>query len=110
MQHMDNLIILKPKEASLTDFYAKVQQELENGQAKGKNVIVDLLSLPDLEISSLLKYQEIAALHIASGCSFVLVYDSVNFNELPESLHVTPTLQEAKDIIQMEDIERDLGF
>jgi hypothetical protein len=40
----------------------------------------------------------------------VLVADNVNFNAVPKNIILVPTLLEAHDIIEMEEIERDLGF
>ena len=45
-----------------------------------------------------------------SDKSFVLVTNAISYEDTPESLSVVPTLQEAKDVIEMEEIERDLGF
>ncbi|MDO7612128.1 MAG: ribonuclease Z, partial [Flavobacteriaceae bacterium] len=45
-----------------------------------------------------------------SAKSFVLVTNAISYEDTPESLSVVPTLQEAKDVIEMEEIERDLGF
>ena len=42
--------------------------------------------------------------------SFVIVATNVSIDEIDEKLIVVPTLQEARDIIEMEEIERDLGF
>ena len=42
--------------------------------------------------------------------SFVLINDAVGIDELPDELIVVPTLQEAEDMIQMDEIQRDLGF
>jgi len=39
-----------------------------------------------------------------------VVTNAININETPEEIIVVPSLQEAYDIIEMEDIERDLGF
>ena len=48
--------------------------------------------------------------HRGDNKSFVIVNDTINIDTVPDELMVVPTLQEAKDVIQMEDIERDLGF
>ena len=40
----------------------------------------------------------------------MIVTNTVNPDDIPEELFVVPTLQEAEDIIEMEEIERDLGF
>jgi len=34
----------------------------------------------------------------------------LSYDEVPEEISVVPTLQEAKDLIEMEEIERDLGI
>jgi restriction endonuclease S subunit len=46
----------------------------------------------------------------AKGKSFVIIQKRINIDDFPEVLNITPTLQEAKDILEMEAIERDLGF
>lgn len=46
----------------------------------------------------------------SNGMSFVVVKSGVDIDEFPETLNITPTLQEAEDIMEMEAIERDLGF
>ena len=46
----------------------------------------------------------------AKGKSFVIIQKRINIDDFPEILNITPTLQEAKDILEMEAIERDLGF
>jgi hypothetical protein len=40
----------------------------------------------------------------------VIVADGIDFTAVPESLVVVPTVLEAHDVIEMEEIERDLGF
>ena len=36
--------------------------------------------------------------------------DLIEMNDLVEDIFITPTVQEAKDVIEFEEIERDLGF
>lgn len=42
--------------------------------------------------------------------SFVMVCDGIEFDQVPDELIVVPTFKEAEDIIEMEEIERDLGI
>ncbi|CAN0606593.1 unnamed protein product, partial [Ectocarpus sp. 12 AP-2014] len=42
--------------------------------------------------------------------SFVLVSDKVSYDDVPEEINLVPTLQEARDVVEMEEIERDLGI
>jgi len=40
----------------------------------------------------------------------VLVNSGTDVNSFPENFNIVPTLQEAEDILEMEAIERELGF
>jgi hypothetical protein len=42
--------------------------------------------------------------------SFVIVAENIDYNALSKSLIVVPSVLEAHDIIDMDEIERDLGF
>ena len=44
------------------------------------------------------------------GMSFVVIKKGIDIDNFPEELNIVPTLQEAEDILEMEAIERDLGF
>ena len=48
--------------------------------------------------------------HKLAKKSFVIVTDKISYDVAPEELSITPTIQEAHDIIEMEEIERDLDF
>lgn len=45
-----------------------------------------------------------------NGTSFVIVNSVIDIDNFPENLNIVPTLQEAEDILEMEAIERELGF
>lgn len=45
-----------------------------------------------------------------NGTSFVVIYSEIDADDFPENLNIVPTLQEAEDILEMENIERELGF
>lgn len=45
-----------------------------------------------------------------NGTSFIVIIRSFEIDALPEEINVVPTLQEAEDILEMENIERALGF
>jgi hypothetical protein len=73
------------------------------------NIVINLLSYNELQIEELLPFMTISDTH-RSKKSFVLVTSKLQYDEIPEELCVVPTLQEAMDIIEMEEIERDLDF
>jgi hypothetical protein len=42
--------------------------------------------------------------------SFVVVVGTMSVSKIPDDIATAPTLQEALDIVEMEEIERDLGY
>ncbi len=90
-----------------------LQKFMENlngaySKIKNDNIIVNLFSFKKLTANDVLEFLELSEKHRKSKKSFVLVTDKVSFDEIPESICVVPTLQEANDVIEMEEIERDL--
>ncbi len=77
---------------------------------KGQNVVLNLLKYEDLDLPQLLLFLKTSDLHRKTKQSFVIVNDALEIEEIPFEMIVVPTLQEAEDIIEMEEIERDLGF
>lgn len=77
---------------------------------KHDNIILNLFSFEKLTANEVLEFLDISNTHQNSNKSFVVVTDKVTYDEVPEEICLVPTLQEAKDIIEMEEIERDLGL
>ena len=55
-------------------------------------------------------FQSFLAILTSDQYSRVLVVAAAELEQFPEDIVVVPTLGEAKDLIEMERIERDLGF
>ena len=85
----------------LIDSYDKIKQE---------NLIINLFSLHKITLSDLLLFLEISNRHRQQKKSFVIVTDKLNYREVPDELVVVPTMQEAYDVIAIEDMERDMEF
>ena len=84
---------------NLNDAYPKI---------KNDNVIVNLFSFSKLKADDVLEFLQLSDIHRKSKKSFVLVTNKVSYDEVPDKICVVPTIQEAHDIIEMEEIERDL--
>ena len=110
IEEIDKLVILTVKHLPFSEVFTNLEKELTQGKGKAKNVILDLSKLTELKLEDVLTFQKLSDTHTEEKCSFVIVSDAINHNDLPSSLHVTPTLPEAKAIIAMEEIERALGF
>lgn len=90
----------------------KFLENLKNAYPKIKNdhIIVNLFSFSKLTSNDVLEFLELSNAHRKANKSFVLVTDKVSYDETPDNICVVPTLQEAKDVIEMEEIERDLDL
>lgn len=104
-------VILVDNQVDIPQFIAKIKQQYNNGLSQ-KNIIVDLSqSEQAIEQQDLLLFEEIAKGHNQTHHkSFVIVIPDVDFNDFDQELVVVPTLLEAGDIIDMDEIQRDLGF
>lgn len=77
---------------------------------KNDNLIINLFSFSELTSNDILEFLEVSNTHRGNLKSFVLVADKVTYDGVPEEICLVPTIQEAKDFIEMEEIERDLGL
>ncbi|MBT8259473.1 MAG: ribonuclease Z [Bacteroidia bacterium] len=85
----------------MNDMYNELQHD---------HIIFNLSSLDSIELNSIVEFLDLSNRHRNSNHSFVIVTEQIDFDLVPDELVVVPTLQEAYDIIEMEEIERDLGF
>ncbi len=103
-----NYTLLRDEKDDIKDFARFLSMVFK--QFIGKNIILDLIQYNDATLLDLLLFLELSNSHRATKQSFVMVNAALSIDEIPEELMIVPTLQEAQDIIEMEDIERDLGF
>lgn len=104
----DNITIITQEKASIVELVKKLDVLYE--RFKNDNVIVSLTSLKPIALNDIVEFLKISNIHRKAKNSFVIVTDKVNLDDMPDELVVVPTIQEAYDIIEMEEMERDLGF
>ena len=104
----DNYILLKDERDHINDFALFLDRIYD--QFKGKNLIIDLLQYDKVSLMDLISFLELSDRHRAAKQSFVMVNTALSMDEIPDELLIVPTIQEAQDVIGMEEIERDLGF
>ena len=101
-------ITIKDTQGDLMGFLMKLTHEFKTFEKH--NVIVDVTKHNDLTIKDVKLFSTLCANHKKTKKSFVIVANDIDFNDVPAKMTVVPTLLEAHDIIEMEEIERDLGF
>lgn len=100
--------VIKDTLGDSLSFLEKLTKQYKN--YKNQNLILDLTPNKTTSIASIKAFSELSKTHKKEKKSFVIVAEDINFNAVPKSLIVVPSVLEAHDIIEMEEIERDLGF
>lgn len=100
--------ILKDTEGNISEFLQKVTNQYD--AFKGRNLVLDITKDKSVDIKGIKAFSDLSKKHKKAKKSFVIVAENIDFNDVPTSMLVVPTLLEAHDMIEMEEIERDLGF
>lgn len=108
LDKVGNTSIVFQENISLPKFLKNLNQAYP--RIKNDHLIVNLFSFKKLDANDILEFLQISNMHRRLGKSFVLVSNTVAIDEVPEEICLVPTLQEARDIIEMEEIERDLDL
>jgi hypothetical protein len=77
---------------------------------KNDHLVIDLLKYEQMTLEELLSFLVLSNKQRAKKLSFVLVNKAIGIEHIPEEIMVVPTLEEARDVIDLEEIQRDLGF
>jgi len=95
-------------ENSFTEFYKSFL--IEEKKLQKENLIVIISDKCSASIKEFSLFLVIAEQRKENGTSFVVVNSEIDVDDFPENFNIVPTLQEAEDVIEMEAIERELGF
>ncbi|TVZ27743.1 hypothetical protein JM83_2803 [Gillisia sp. Hel_I_86] len=101
-------IVLEDNKNNLIDFAERITENYS--EYRNDNVVVNLLNNQNFDLKDALLFLEISNIHRAENKSFVIVNSNLSIDVIPDELIVVPSLQEAGDIIKMDDLERELGF
>lgn len=104
----ENITIITQEKSNVVELVKKLQATYP--KFKNDNVIVNLSILDKVTFQDVIEFLDISNTHRRAKNSFVIVTDKADFNEIPVELVVVPTIKEAYDIIEMEEMERDLGI
>ena len=104
----DNITIIIQEKSTIVELVKKLYATYP--KFKNDNVIVNLSVMNMVTLQDIVEFLEISNQHRHAKHSFVIVTDKADLNEMPDEIVVVPTLKEAYDIIEMEEMERDLGF
>jgi len=100
--------IIRDTQNNVEAFVGKITNEYHVFQSQ--NLILDLSHDKTFATKDLAQFKDLAKTHKKAKKSLILVSDAVDFDKVPNYLNVVPSVLEAHDMIEMDEIERDLGF
>lgn len=106
IEKKENYILISSDEDSFSKFSTSFLKRKEEFIKEHLVVLIsEEINITKQEFSLFLKN-----IKPKKNTSFVIVYNNINIDDLPDNFNIVPTLIEAEDIIEMEAIERELGF
>ena len=99
---------IKDTEGNVKSFLENLTKDYAN--FKDQNLVLDISEDKNVTLENVLAFFFFFKKKRKAKKSSVIVVKDFDFNEVPDEMNVVPTVQEAHDIIEMEEIERDLGF
>jgi 2-polyprenyl-3-methyl-5-hydroxy-6-metoxy-1,4-benzoquinol methylase len=108
VEQKSHTVTIKDTQGDFTSFLMKVTHQYKTFEKH--NIIIDLFQHQELSISEIKLFMPLSKLHKNIKKSFVIVASAIDYNAVPNSISVVPSLLEARDLIELEEIERDLGF
>lgn len=104
----ENYIHIKHPQNSVNLFFKEFKNRYS--EFEGEHIIIDFSEKFNTNIEELLLFLEISNHHRKNDTSFVLVCKGIDIDDIPDEINIIPTFTEALDILEMDAIERDLGF
>jgi hypothetical protein len=101
-------VCIKDTQGDLVSYLMKVTHEYKTFAKY--NIIIDIRMHKDLTVKEINSFMPLSKIHKKAKKSFVIVTSDFDHNAVSDKLAVVRSLLEAHDIIEMEEIERDLGF
>ncbi|CCG53397.1 Protein of unknown function [Flavobacterium indicum GPTSA100-9 = DSM 17447] len=108
VEHKGHTTIIKDTESNYLQFVEKLTSQYNS--FKDTNLILDITHDKSVDLTSLKNFTDLTKTHKKNKKSLVIVAANIDFNKVPSKLQVVPSILEAHDLIEMDEIERDLGF
>lgn len=104
----EKFTLITSNENSFTEFYNSFLKE-EN-KFLTENIVLVISNNINVTNKDFLLFLDKAVQKKENGTSFVIVNTEIDVDAFPDNFNIVPTLLEAEDVIDMENMERELGF
>ncbi|TXD54452.1 MULTISPECIES: hypothetical protein [unclassified Polaribacter] len=103
-----NYTLISSDENTFVEFFASFLSKEK--ELAAEHLIVQLSNNINTTKEDYLLFLDFAVQKKQNGISFAIISDKAVMDNFPEHFNIVPTFQEAKDILEMEAMERELGF
>jgi hypothetical protein len=108
IEKKENYTLITSDENSFSAFYTSfLEKEIT---LEKENTVLQISNEINATNEDFLLFLSNAEQKKENGTSFVIINSNINIDDFPDNFNIVPTLIEAEDILEMEAIERELGF
>jgi hypothetical protein len=108
IEKKEKYTLISSDENSFTDFYNSFIKEIQNHNEE--HIFLKFSDKINVNKEDFLLFLEISTQKKENKTSFVIISKNMNADDFPENFNIVPTLIEAEDILEMENMERELGL
>lgn len=108
IENKEKYTLISSTEVLFSNFHDKFLEALPS--LEKQSIILHISDNISVTRENFSLYLSIAEQKKENGTSFVVICTTINIDDLPDNFNIVPTLIEAEDILEMESMERELGF
>lgn len=108
IENKENYVLITSNENSFTEFHNSLVKQIP--AFSKDHLIIQISDEIEVKTEDFLLFLSIADQKKENGTSFVVIKTNINVDDFPDNFNIVPTLIEAQDILEMEAMERELGF
>lgn len=108
IEYKSDYVLVSSDENSFEDFV--INFKTKHSEIKENHLFISISKNLNIVEKDIFVFLDYAEQHQQNGTTFVLVCPRVDVDEFPDEFNIVPTLHEAEDVLEMENIQRDLGF
>ena len=108
IEQKENYTLISSEKSNFIDFLSFFEEKHVN--LEKNHLIIQLSENLNITEDAFFVFLKYAEKHQQNGTSFAVIYNNIDVDKFPEWFNIVPTLVEAEDVLEMEAIQRDLGF
>lgn len=108
IEKKQDYILVSPNGNSFEEFFTNFKNK--HPEIENTHVFLSFSNKINIKEKDLFVFLDYSNKHLEKETTFIIICNTIDVDHFPETFNIVPTLQEAEDILEMENIQRDLGF